>query len=164
MKGQLFLDLDGVLADFDRHVEELFGRPPEQMKLGELWARAARTPGFFETMSMTADGPELWAYCRPFAPTILTGLPRGTWAGPQKERWVAQHLGPEVPVITCMARDKCLHARAGDVLVDDRTRFAHCWEAKGGIFVHHLSAASSIRALKELGFEGVDGEQPRWRR
>src|SRR5690606_30553777 len=110
------------------------------------------SPGFFETMPKTPDADELWAYCRPFDPQILTGLPRGDWAAKQKRRWVAHHLGADVPVITCLAREKCVYAQPGDVLVDDRPRWAHLWEERGGIFVLHTSAAASIEALRELGF------------
>lgn len=148
----LFLDLDGVLADFDRHVLTLFGRAPSEMPLAEMWARAARARGFFETMPLMADGLDLWEFARPFEPTILTGLPRGNWADAQKRRWVAKHLGSDVPVITCMSRDKGAYATPGAVLVDDTPRYADRWEQQGGVFVLHRSAADSIRELEALGF------------
>ena len=148
----LYLDLDGVLADFDAHVEQLFGKPPSRLPLAEMWARAEATPGFFETMPLVPDAIVLWRYCEPFEPRILTGLPRGDWAAEQKRRWVRRHLGPHVPVITCMSRDKCQYARPGDVLVDDTPRYAHLWEARGGIFVRHRSAADTVERLRELGY------------
>lgn len=156
-QAALFLDLDGVLADFDAHVQQLFGKRPADMDLREMWTRAARADRFFETMPPTPDAMELWEFCKPYEPTILTGLPRGDWAAPQKRRWVARHLGPDVPVITCMARDKADHARPGAVLVDDSTRFAHLWQARGGVFVRHTSAADSIAQLKRLGFGWIAG-------
>ena len=55
-----------------------------------------------------------------------------------------------------MARQKCEYASPGDVLVDDTTRYAHLWEARGGIFVRHTSAVESIQALRELGYERED--------
>ncbi|MCK9486450.1 MAG: hypothetical protein M0R73_07085 [Dehalococcoidia bacterium] len=149
----LFLDLDGVLADFEAHVEALFGEPPSRLPLSQMWARAEATPGFFETMPLIPDAMDLWNYCRPFDPEILTGLPRGRWAEPQKRAWVRRRLGPCVTVHSCMARDKHLLARPGDVLVDDRTRWAHLWEGAGGVFVHHRSAAESIQALRDLGYD-----------
>lgn len=154
----LYLDLDGVLADFEAHVEALFGRPPSAMSLKEMWGLAAAIPDFFETMPKVPDADWLWAYCEPFRPHILTGLPRGDWAEAQKRRWVARHLGERVPITTCMARDKREYAAPGDVLVDDTTKYAHLWEAQGGIFVHHTSAVSSIEALRALGYERSDWE------
>ena len=37
------------------------------------------------------------------------------------------------------------------VLIDDRAFTREPWEAAGGVFIHHASAAQSIRALEELG-------------
>ncbi len=159
----LYLDLDGVLADFESHVEALFGRAPSEMPLSEMWAHASREPSFFETMPKMPDADELWAFSRPFRPHILTGLPRGDWAEAQKRRWVAQHLGEDVPVTTCVARDKCEYASPGDVLVDDTTRWEHLWVARGGIFVRHTSAAESIEALRGLGYQDLRSAMPKRR-
>ena len=63
-------------------------------------------------------------------PTILTGLPLGNWAAPQKVGWAAEHF-PGVPIITCMARDKHKHMKPGDVLVDDRENHRAAYEAAG---------------------------------
>ena len=82
-------------------------------------------------------------------PTILTGLPLGKWAAPQKERWAAAHF-PGVPIITTMARQKHLHMEQGDVLVDDRENHRKLWEDAGGIFIHHKSAELSLRALAKI--------------
>jgi hypothetical protein len=41
------------------------------------------------------------------------------------------------------------------VLVDDRASAREGWEAKGGTFIHHVSAERSIAALRKLGFEGA---------
>ncbi len=100
------------------------------------------------------DGHELWGAVSGLDPTILTGLPLGRWAEPQKRAWCTRELGKGVPVITCMSRDKEKHARAVTpdgiipVLVDDRIRLEKAWSEMGGVFVHHRSAS---RSLKELG-------------
>jgi len=82
-------------------------------------------------------------------PTILTGLPLGNWAAPQKLRWAAAHF-PGVPIITCMARDKYRHMEKGDVLVDDREDHRARWEDAGGIFVHHVTARQSLSELEKI--------------
>ena len=68
-------------------------------------------------------------------------------------RWAM--LGPDVPVITCLAREKPRYAAPGHVLVDDRETAREGWERNGGIFIHHRDAAHSIAALKALGFAGA---------
>lgn len=153
-KRKLFLDLDGVLADFDRGVEAVTGRRPHELAPSQMWPALARHKEFYATLAMMVDAHELWAFCRPYNPVILTGLPRGDWAEPQKRRWVANMLGADVEVITTMSRDKHKFASPGAVLVDDRRKLKEAWEAAGGVFVHHVDAARSIAAFKRLGFKG----------
>ena len=82
-------------------------------------------------------------------PIILTGLPRGNWAAPQKVRWAAEHF-PGTRIITCLAADKRRHAREGDILVDDTLKYRELWNGAGGVFVHHRSAKTTIHELREL--------------
>ncbi|MFL6783006.1 MAG: 5' nucleotidase, NT5C type, partial [Sphingomicrobium sp.] len=82
-------------------------------------------------------------------PTILTGLPLGRWAAPQKIEWAAEHF-PGVPIITCMAADKHKHMKPGDVLVDDRENHRAAYEAAGVVFVHHKNAEDSLRQLAKI--------------
>ena len=153
---RLFFDLDGVLADFDNAVKDITGRVPAELSPKEMWSRLARAPGFYEHLDWMPGGRALWEYVRQLEPTILTGLPMGRWAEPQKRAWCARELGPDVPVITCMSRDKASRAReatpegATPVLVDDRLRFRDRWEAVGGIFVHHTDAWSSALRVAEI--------------
>jgi hypothetical protein len=152
---RLFLDLDGVLADFDAGVEKLTGKRPDQLATRAMWRALAQAPDFFGTLAMMQDAHLLWDWCKPFRPTILTGLPYGGWAPAQKQRWVANMLGADVEVITCMARDKPRWSAPGHILVDDRERTREAWEAAGGAFVLHRSAVESIAALRRLGLEAA---------
>jgi hypothetical protein len=135
---RLFLDLDGVLADFDRGVLEVTGKRPEELPLKAMWAALARAPRFFETLELMHHAGALWRFCEPHRPTILTGLPLGSWAPAQKKRWVARMLGAHVPVVTCMAREKPRWSGPDRILVDDRASARESWERKGGRFVHHV--------------------------
>lgn len=150
--GPLFLDLDGVLADFDRGVVAVTGQRPESLSAREMWRELSRHPDFFGTLEFMHDAQALWAFCAPHRPTILTGLPLGSWAPEQKRRWVARMLGADVPVIACMARDKARYASPGAVLVDDREKARDPWEAAGGTFILHTGAGPSIRALQAAGY------------
>ncbi|MFW5801966.1 MAG: hypothetical protein ACOCVC_08015 [Spirochaeta sp.] len=159
-KYKLFLDLDGVLADFDHAVFALFGESPESIHPARMWSRLAKTPDFYAHLLWMEDGRILWDAVSHLQPTILTGLPRGTWAESQKREWCARELGPEVPVITCMSRDKHLQAAETrsngltPVLVDERGSLAEKWESAGGIFIHHRSARESIEELKRYSVLG----------
>ena len=150
---RLFLDLDGVLADFERGVVSVTGQRPEELSAADMWQALRDASRFFETLDMMHDAETLWQFCKPFQPTILTGMPRGAWASAQKKNWVARVLGTSVEVITCYAYQKPLYAVHGAVLVDDLERARDGWERAGGVFVHHTGSESSITRLKELGFE-----------
>ena len=150
---QLYLDCDGVLADFDRGAAELLGIPPRQFAkrygLPEFWRRLARHPDFYGALPLMPDAMELFDAVRHLDPVILTGLPRGNWAAPQKIRWAAEHF-PGTRIITCLAADKRRHAREGDILVDDTDRYRDLWTGAGGTFVHHRDARSTVEALRQI--------------
>lgn len=147
---QLYLDCDGVLADFDKGATAVLGLPPRAFEkrhgLGRFWQKLAAAPDFYFGLPLMGDAQDLFDAVRHLNPVILTGLPRGNWAADQKVRWAA-HYFPGTRIITTMARDKRNHAREGDVLVDDQMRHAHLWEEMGGVFIHHTSAADTIQRL-----------------
>ncbi|MBN2344265.1 MAG: hypothetical protein JXX29_11900 [Deltaproteobacteria bacterium] len=152
----LFLDLDGVLVDFEKGVETLFHKPIDTIPPKQLWPRLARTPDFYNQLDWMPDGRVLWEACKKNSPVILTGLPIGKWAEPQKRHWCERELGPDVEVLTCLSRNKAKVARARDteripVLVDDREKLKAPFEEMGGVFIHHRSAQQSIEALSALG-------------
>lgn len=157
MSPQLFLDCDGVLADFDAGAKQVLGLLPHafEQRHGrrEFWKRIARANEFYARLPLMPDARLLFDAVAHLNPIILTGLPIGDWAGPQKVRWAEEHF-PGTPIITCMARDKFRHMKGPDVLVDDRADHRDKWEDAGGIFVHHRNARSSLEQLAEL-FEGI---------
>lgn len=150
---QLYLDCDGVLADFDQGATAVLGLPPRAFEkrhgLGKFWQKLAKAPNFYFSLPLMPDAMELFEAVRHLNPVILTGLPRGNWAADQKVRWAAQHF-PGTRIITTMARDKRNHAKEGDVLVDDLEKHRLLWEEVGGVFVHHRSAGQSIAELSRL--------------
>jgi 5'(3')-deoxyribonucleotidase len=150
---RLFLDADGVLADFDRGTCELLGMKPkvfiEKHGRGAFWKRLATGPNFYGALPEMPDARLLFDAVKHLEPTILTGLPLGNWAAPQKVKWAAEHF-PGVPIITCMARDKHKHMHPGDVLVDDREKHREAYEAHGVVFVHHKNAEDSLRQLAKI--------------
>ena len=159
----IFCDCDGVLADFDKGVLDVSGKPmafwEQSDKLSTIWNALASLEhegeGFYEFIDLMPDAIQLWNHIKRMKPIVLTGIPRGTWAAPQKRNWVAEHFGTHVPVITCMSWEKAENAMEylgqdhlqGCTLIDDRISAKAPWEKHGGTFVHHTSAASSIQEL-----------------
>lgn len=146
----IFLDCDGVLADFDTHGHAYFGKSPRQAEadIGSdaFWSHLEAKADFYRNLPLMPDARELYAGVRHLSPTILTGCPKGKWAQAQKVAWAQEHF-PGVPVITCRSADKRKHMRSGDVLIDDWPVHRHRWIEYGGIFISHYDAASSLDTL-----------------
>jgi hypothetical protein len=149
----LFLDCDGVLADFDAGAKAILAMSPAEFQQrhgnAEFWKRLARAPNFYGNLLEMPDAQLLFQAVKHLKPTILTGLPLGRWAAPQKERWAAEHF-PGVAIITTMARQKHEHMEPKDVLVDDRENHRHLWENAGGVFIHHKNAVDTLRQLAAI--------------
>jgi hypothetical protein len=147
---RLFLDCDGVLADFDTYAATIFGDHPraaeERLGTSVFWDTLRDHHFFFEQLPLLPDTQALFDGVRHLDPTILTGCPHGGWAEPQKVRWAAKHF-PGTKIITCRSQDKRLHMHQGDILIDDYTRYRALWEEAGGIFIHHTSASNSLEEL-----------------
>lgn len=152
--AQLFLDCDGVLADFDRAAEQVFGKSSHeaQAELGNqrFWRTLRRQENFYGSLPLLPDARRLFEAVRHLHPIILTGCPLGGWAESQKQGWAAEHF-PGTRMITCMAREKRLYMEPGDVLVDDMVKFRELWEEAGGIFIHHTSTDATIKELQRIG-------------
>lgn len=157
---RLFVDLDGVMADFDAHYAATIAPLPDRWRTDydhdakdEVEWEKIDKQKFYSTIPLMRDAMVLWDYVYRHNPTILTGVPKIGFeqAAANKREWVAKNLGPDVPVITCRSRDKCLHAEAGDVLVDDWEKYKPMWVAKGGVWVTHVTAARTVSLLSGLG-------------
>lgn len=154
-RPHLYLDLDGVFADFDAAAEAAIGTDNtykwEWINGSDaFWAKLNAVPNFFETFPLMDGALELWDAVSETDRTILTAIPKldgGSVAG-QKRRWIRKNLSPDVPVITCLASEKPFYCTPGDVLVDDRRINEAHWVRRGGIFIHHVSAASTIEQLR----------------
>ena len=154
----LFLDMDGVLADFDRRAEEVLGMDGHlfSYRFGdeEMWRRLNAVEDFFFSFPPMEDAHLLWEATRGVPRKVLTALPKTNQrkVDIQKRRWISHHFGADnVPVITCLTREKPRFAKPGDILVDDRNINEAAWKLRGGIFIHHDDAQSSVAELRELG-------------
>lgn len=151
----IYVDLDGVLADFDRDAEMILGTNniyKYEFIHGakKFWDKLNEFPNFFRELSKKDDADYL--FYRIPNPTILTALPHtdADRVRYQKTAWVDEHF-PDTPVITCLTKDKPNYCEPGDILIDDRAVNRDAWIAKGGIYIIHTSAANTITTLRALG-------------
>lgn len=128
-----------------------------------MWRKlqTASTP-FFQNLNWMQDGRELWLAVKELEPCVLTGLPRGSWAEPQKRAWCEQHLGKAVTVHCCKSKEKKNYAmsciqfeRRTAVLIDDSPSNCSDWRSVGGTAVEHKSLSETLQRLRDIGLLGV---------
>jgi hypothetical protein len=147
---QIFVDMDGVLADFDTGYRSMIGPMGGKEADDVDWKLVRGYSGFYASLPPMPDFQELWAALEPHNPIILTGVPSDVPEATENKRaWAAKHIGPHARMIGCKSRDKCLHGKRGDVLIDDWEKYKHLWLGMGGYWITHLSAAESIELLNE---------------
>jgi hypothetical protein len=151
---QVFVDLDGVLADFDTGYERAFGIRPSKAADNVDWSLVRKRDGFYAGLPPMPDFDELWGFLKQLRPRpiILTGVPASVPEAPDNKRaWVVKHIGSHIDVRCCPSKEKCLYALPGDILVDDWTKYQDLWIAKGGRWITHRSARETVDALLEMG-------------
>ena len=155
---QPYVDLDGVLADFDKGYEEAFGAISCKAIDNVNWQLVKDKANFYRDLPPMPDFDELWKALEHLNPIILTGVPNllAEEATANKRAWVDKHLGTHVHMIGCKSKDKCLHGNPGDVLIDDWEKYMHHWIDMGGHWITHTSAKDSISKFKDYlaEFEG----------
>ncbi|MFC3206820.1 5' nucleotidase, NT5C type [Aquamicrobium soli] len=152
MDATVFVDMDGVLADFDTGYEQRFGIRPSKADDNVDWGLVRRTAGFYRDLPPMPDFDHLWTGLSRYNPIILTGVPRSVEeAAANKRAWVDRNIGKDQPMIACASKDKSLHIRAaGDILIDDWPKYMLLWMERGGRWITHTSAVTSIAALRAM--------------
>lgn len=165
LKYEFYVDLDGVVADLERKIEELTGHKlinkendranPQD---NEAWLKFIEMMkngrNLFEELDLMPDAMELWNYIKPYKPNILTacGRFRPDFVAGQKKVWVKANLDNHNKIYTVVAgRNKAKFAHPQAILIDDKQKCVGPWAERGGIGILHTSAANTINELKKLG-------------
>lgn len=149
---KIFVDLDGVLTDFEKKLAETLGKKLERgWDFGndpKVWAKIDEAgEAFWTNMEWMSDGHELWDFIKDFKPTVLTAPSRHETSKSGKKIWLKENL-PGVPAIIDSKKEE--YAKDGYILIDDREKNIKKWEEAGGIGVLHTDAKSTIKKLKKL--------------
>ena len=150
---KLFVDLDGVLADFDRHHEAVFGFRSCKVADNVDWKAVRAVPDFYLNIPPMEDLDALWARIERYSPVVLTGVPSSVEEAPDNKRaWVRKNLGDHVEVRCVRSKEKYLHCTGSDsLLIDDWEKYKHLWEGAGGRWITHVSASETARQLDVMG-------------
>lgn len=151
-----FLDLDGVLADYEALGNKILGgftRDYEHEHGTDAYYAKLRSYGhFFRDLPLMPGALHLYNAVKHLNPIILSGIP---WQVPEatvdKVYWVHENIDPNLIVITPRSRDKALYCKPGDVIIDDWPKHKQKWVDKGGIWVDHVDVFYTLEKLVELG-------------
>jgi len=154
-KYKVFLDLDGVMADFKRGVKEILKLPADAPSSEIFKALGQNSAEFFSKLPKTKDADRLWVFLKGNDLQILTGVPRTDREKAVKEKiqWVRKNLSKNVKVITSSSKGKRKFSGPNHILIDDRKDNIQDWITAGGIGILHTSTAKTIKELKKLGFK-----------
>lgn len=144
----IFLDMDGVVADFDAYANSILGYSTPGGKRYPIddWAKISANPRFYRHLDV-CPGAELlvqtvWRLSKQHGYDVkfLTAIPRANdvpWCFTDKVEW-AQQCFPEIPVwFGPYSHDKHHHCKPGDILIDDRDDNVDAWNAAGGVGILH---------------------------
>jgi hypothetical protein len=145
MKNTFYLDMDGVVADWESAAAAHFGRPirlnGETHTVNE-WSSIKTQTRFYRSLPLMPRVDELAALARQYRDTLgwsllfLTAVPKNDdmpWAFYDKVLWAQEHF-PDIPVhFGPHSWDKHRHCVPGDILVDDRASNCSEWAAAGGL-------------------------------
>jgi 5'(3')-deoxyribonucleotidase len=156
----LYIDMDGVVADFDEYAFRTLGVPPSQgIYPDEVWYKLASNCRLYRDLKKTEYADQLIDECQDLALTknyeilFLTAVPKGNdipWAFYDKVIW-AQNYYPNIPVhFGPFSKDKHQHCKPGDILIDDRSSNIEEWRSAGGIAIHHTNINSTLYELSSL--------------
>ena len=156
----IYLDMDGVVADFDEYAARTLGIPPSSgVYPHEVWYKLASNARLYRDLVKTPYADELVFQCSVIAKRqnfdlkFLTAVPKGNdvaWSFYDKMVW-AQNYFPGIPVMFGpFSKDKWQHCKPGDILIDDRASNIEEWRAASGFGILHKDYESTKATLIEL--------------
>jgi hypothetical protein len=160
---KVYLDMDGVIANFDKRFEDLSGMQPRQFeeKYGKnkFWdfIDEDHKVSFWVGIPEMPGAKKLVDYVKKYNYELLTApsVKKQSYLG--KILWVRNHsdlLGGKPRINFKKAKEKHevkSELTKNDILIDDRADTVSRWEAKGGTGIVYTSAEQVINDLKKLG-------------
>ena len=158
---KIYLDMDGVLADFDRGLIELCGMDPAQGKncRADLWGRVKAVGHFYDKLELMPGAKELFdAVYSEYGDRceILTGVPKPDkgipGAGEDKINWMRRMLSEDIKMNIVLREEKRNYCKGkGCILIDDLYDNIRVWDEYGGTGILHRSSEETLAELKEIG-------------
>ena len=163
MDYKIYVDMDGVVADFDQRFIDLSGMLPREFetKYGKnaFWDfidEGDNKLKFWVGIPQMSDAQQLMDFVSKYDYEMLTApslkkqslMGKGLWMINQTKKG----LFPSKPKVNYKsAKNKKDFAAPNHILIDDKASTIDSWNTSGGIGILHTSAANTISQLKKLG-------------
>lgn len=162
--NESFFDLDGVLANFNKGVEDLCGIPRlDQTTCSEeadtkMWNAVREVEHFYYKLELMPGAKELFdatSLMEGVTCEILTAIPkekRGILnAGIDKTNWVHDKINQNVKVNICYKEEKMKKCTGKDcILIDDLLPNIQAWEEAGGTGILFTGSEAALDQIREF--------------
>ena len=155
-----YVDMDGVIANFDKGFEEIAGVSPKTLSNDKLW-EIINTHGkakFFSDLPWMPDGKELWTFVTQnfLRVKILTALGRSNKTDNQtttgKKMWLRKNIPSlqDSDIIMVENKHRKRHySTPNSIIIDDTEVVIQEWTHKGGIGILHRNTRDTISKLEQ---------------
>ena len=162
---KIYFDMDGVLADFNKGVMDMFQidagdqEAPDRGDLDDrMFAAIAGMPHFYlklEPIDGMLDILKKLISGYGSKVEILTGIPKPernvVTAAEDKVEWVRKLVSEDVVVNTVLRKEKMQYARGpGSILVDDMKKNIDEWKEAGGTGIRFTGAEDLRETLSKM--------------
>jgi len=161
---KIYLDMDGVVADFEKRFKDLSGMAPREFedKFGrtKFWdfIDEENKVGFWVGIPVMDGAKELVDYVSKHDYVMLTAPSIKKQSRLGKRLWVRNHVGDLFPskpqIIFKFSKEKHKvkpELTNSDILIDDKQSTIDNWNNAGGNGILYQSASQVIADLKKLG-------------
>lgn len=154
---KIYLDMDGVIADFTKRYKELYHMEPreaEKHKQFDIFFRQFIATSQFETLDLMPDAMVGINYLRrlPIPTEILSSTAREEFHADiqgQKRVWLKMHDIKFKQNFVPGKRNKYKFAEPTHIIIDDTESVIRDWNNAGGIGILHTDWTNTLAILKK---------------
>lgn len=158
---KIYVDMDGVLANFEKRYIELFREAPDgpnshrdRKEFSKNWD-VFISGKHFETLDWWPGGPELVTYLGKNVPISDVEILSSSGGNKyhdlveiQKKNWIETFNLPEWKVnVVAGRKKKAEFATPDSILIDDTLDVIQAFRAAGGIGIHHKDIGNTLMLL-----------------
>ena len=152
---KIYLDMDGVIADFNKRYKELFTVHPKEAekdnKFEPFFKVFIRKQGF-ATLDLMPDAINLMNYVRKIGIPVeilssTASEDRDADIRPQKIKWLKDHQIEFNPIFVPGGELKAKYATPDSLLIDDTPKVIDAFRRAGGIGILYTDYVSCIATL-----------------